>query len=89
MLIERLTDSLQQFHKDNPISEGDYLAWLENPVTKRLKEDLELGLLEQSSEIKSHSVDAAAVSAIEYRAERELVELVLDWIPEELEKNEP
>ncbi len=78
---------MEQHRLDHPISQEQYHAWLDNPVTQRLFVDFEVALLGSADELGKHKTpQEMSNQCAAYAAERELIQDLLEWKPDEIER---
>ena len=85
--IREIKNKLAQHGRENPIDQGDFLAWRENPVTKRLLEELSIGILEEISDLPSLQEDAREKAALKMAVTNEFLELINNWKPQSLKRD--
>ena len=72
-----------------PISQEAFHKWKNQTITKRLFEDIELGVFNSLlDDLPEESVDAAAMQAMLRQGGRQMAERVLEWAPEGCEVDE-
>ena len=70
-------------HKLQPVSQKSFDEWYRNPVTQRLFQELELGVVDQFQDyLPEDSVEKIALGAMVRQGAAKTVETVLDWAPD-------
>lgn len=88
-MIERLIAEIKARHSKKPITQGQYDRWLASSVTRRLFEDLELAVLDSFQDyLPEDKPDEIATLAMLRQGASQMVEIVLDWEPKGLEKED-
>lgn len=88
-MIETLLKSVREKHQQNQIQKEKYIQWRDNPVTRRLMEELEADLIEHlTGYVSFDSMDEAAQGSIATSIYQEKIADVLAWKPVELVKDE-
>lgn len=88
-MIERLVSEIKSRHDSKPITKSQHDRWKASAVTKRLHEDLELAVLDSFQDyLPEDKTDEIAVQAMLRQGAAQMVELVLDWEPKGLEKDD-
>jgi len=72
-----------------PVSPEAFHKWKNQTITKRLFEDIELGVFDSLlDDLPEDSVDAAAMQAMLRQGGRKMAETILEWTPEGCEVDE-
>jgi len=89
MMIEKLIDSIKAKHKEELIPEEAYAAWRQSTVTKRLMEELEVGLMELAiTSSPNLTLQEAGMMHSSREGFNTMVENVICWKPQELLSDE-
>lgn len=84
-MLERLIAEVEDRHSKKPISQSQYDRWIASAVTKRLFEDLELGVIDSFQDYLSEdNQDSIVVQSMLRQGAAQLVEFVLEWAPKGL-----
>lgn len=86
--LDEILQSLPEQAEYQNLTQDDYLAWKENPVTKLLMADLYMQTLQAADSIGGDTVDTLAVRSARYTGVREVVQMIDDWKPEYLEQED-
>jgi hypothetical protein len=84
-MLKEYATKLREQRQYHQISQADYLQWVDNPITKQLREDLELLVLGASENIRADSQETAGLQAAKFNGVQDAVEFAIDWHPEYLE----
>ena len=85
---QRLQEAQRESPKLQTVSQGDYEAWLDNPITALLMIDIELSVLSTADRIKGRTTDDFAVQGAMYAGACEMAELIAGWQPVFMEDGE-
>jgi len=80
-MLERLISETKDRHSKQAISQEAYNKWLRNGVTRRLFEDLELGVIDSFQDWLPNDPNEALCVAKEREGASKLVDTILDWSP--------
>jgi len=91
-MLKDYLDKLSEARQAHPISEGDYEQFKDNPIFKRLLNDIEESILYQLDTIGSTplscTTDEIAMNAIKFNEAQNSLEFIREWIPEELSEGD-
>ena len=88
-MIERVLDELNERRSKRPISQEAFHKWKNQTITKRLFEDIELGVFSSFlDDLPEDDPDAALTQAMLRQGGKQLAESILEWAPEGCEVSE-
>ncbi|MBE16545.1 MAG: hypothetical protein Unbinned6354contig1000_22 [Prokaryotic dsDNA virus sp.] len=83
--INKQIAELEEKNRNNPVSMENFDYWRRNPVTKRFFRDLAILMHDLNTQPSADTVEALALHTAGRIAVNDLVELLNEWEPKELE----